>query len=111
VPAEAILLEERAQNTGDNFSFGVPLLEQAGIIRRTDRRGQAHMTRRGFATGRKLRPEIELLDAVRGDRRHLLFLPASLIRNARLLALVGDLHRIIVYRTSAFRSSRRCRPW
>jgi len=52
VPAEAILLEERAQNTGDNFSFGVPLLEQAGIHpAKLIVVAKPYMTRRGFATG------------------------------------------------------------
>ncbi len=97
VPAAAILLEERAQNTGDNFNFGIPLLERAGVQPgKLIVVAKPYMTRRGFATGRKLRPEIELLmqseeiDAVRYFARE----PDP---ERTLPALVGDLHRILVY--------------
>jgi uncharacterized SAM-binding protein YcdF (DUF218 family) len=102
VPAQAILLEERAQNTGDNFRFGVPLLEKAGVHpTKLIVVAKPYMTRRGFATGRKLRPEIELLmqceeiDVVRYFTRE----PDP---ERTLLALVGDLHRIVVYPALGF---------
>ena len=97
VPAQAILLEERAQNTGDNFRFGVPLLEQAGIKpAKLIVVAKPYMTRRGFATGRKLRPEIELL--MQSEEIDVVsYFAREPDPERTLLALVGDLHRIIVY--------------
>jgi uncharacterized SAM-binding protein YcdF (DUF218 family) len=97
VPRDAVLLEERAQNTGDNFVFGVAIAEQANIWpKKLLVVAKPYMTRRGFATGRKLKPEIELLmqceqiDVVDYFARE----PDP---ERTMLALVGDLHRIIVY--------------
>jgi len=97
VPQDAILLEDRAQNTGDNFVFGVTIAEQANIQpKKLLVVAKPYMTRRGFATGRKLKPEIELLmqceqiDVVDYFARE----PDP---ERTMLALVGDLHRIIVY--------------
>ncbi len=97
VPPEAILLEDRAQNTSDNFLLGREVAEQAGLRpRRLLVVAKPYMTRRGFATGRKVWPEVELCMQCE---------PIGVIdyfsREAdperTLLALVGDLHRIIVY--------------
>jgi len=97
VPGSAILLEERAQNTGENFRFGVPLLEQAGIApARLIVVAKPYMTRRGFATGRKLWPEIELL--MQSEEIDVAgYFAREPDPERTLLALVGDLHRIIVY--------------
>ena len=60
MPAEAILLEERAQNTGDNFVFGRAVARQAGLEpRRILVVAKPYMTRRGYrdrpeATGPRL---------------------------------------------------------
>lgn len=97
VPREAILLEERAQNTGDNFVFGMAVAEQANIQpKKLLVVAKPYMTRRGFATGRMLKPGIELLmqceqiDVARYFARE----PDP---ERTMLALVGDLHRLIVY--------------
>ena len=97
VSQDAILLEDRAQNTGDNFVFGVAIAERANIqLKKLLVVAKPYMTRRGFATGRKLKPEIELLmqceqiDVVDYFARE----PDP---ERTMLALVGDLHRIIVY--------------
>jgi uncharacterized SAM-binding protein YcdF (DUF218 family) len=97
VPQEAILLEECAQNTGDNFIFGVAVAEQASIRpKKLLVVAKPYMTRRGFATGRKLKPEIELsmqceeIDVVD-------YFTRESHPERTMLALVGDLHRIIVY--------------
>jgi uncharacterized SAM-binding protein YcdF (DUF218 family) len=97
VPQEAILLEECAQNTGDNFIFGVAVAEQASIRpKKLLVVAKPYMTRRGFATGRKLKPEIELsmqceeIDVVD-------YFTRESDPERTMLALVGDLHRIIVY--------------
>lgn len=97
VPAPAILLEERAQNTGDNFNFGITLLEQAGVQpRKLIVVAKPYMTRRGFATGRKLRPEIELL--MQSEEIDVAgYFTREPDPERTVLALVGDLHRILVY--------------
>lgn len=102
VPAPAILLEERAQNTGDNFRFGVSLLEQAGIApAKLIVVAKPYMTRRGFATGRKAWPEVELVMQCEA-----IGVAAYFAREAdperALLALVGDMHRILVYPAMGF---------
>jgi hypothetical protein len=55
-----------------------------------------YMTRRGFATGRKLKPEIELsMQCERIDVAD--YFAREPDPERTMLALVGDLHRIIVY--------------
>ena len=110
VPRDAILLEERAQNTGDNFVFGVAIAEQANIQpKKLLVVAKPYMTRRGFSTGRKLKPEIELsmqceqIDVVDYFARE----PDP---ERTMLALVGDLHRIIVYPLLGFQIAQEVPP-
>ena len=102
VPAEALLLEEHAQNTGDNFILGRAVAEAAGFHARTLLVvAKPYMTRRGFATGRKLWPEAELvmqcedIDVVR-------YFAREADPERALLALIGDLHRIVTYPALGF---------
>ena len=102
VPEDAILLEERAQNTGDNFVFGMAI---AGLARILPKKllvvAKPYMTRRGFATGRKLKPEIELL--MQCEQIDVVdYLARESDPERTMLALVGDLHRIIVYPSLGF---------
>jgi uncharacterized SAM-binding protein YcdF (DUF218 family) len=97
VPEAAILLEDRAQNTSDNFIFGLAVAERANIRpKKLLVVAKPYMTRRGFATGRRLRPDVQLsmqceqIDVLRYFARE----PDP---ERTMLALVGDLHRIIVY--------------
>lgn len=102
VPATAILLEEQAQNTADNFVLSRALAEQAGRrLRKLLAVAKPYMTRRGYATGRKAWPEVELLmqcEAI--DVADYFAREAEPERT--LLALVGDLHRIVVYPALGF---------
>lgn len=97
VPREAILIEDRAQNTAENFTLGRIAAERADLrIRNLLVVAKPYMTRRGFATGRKVWPEIELrmqCEAI-GVTDYFSREPDP---ERALLALVGDLHRIIVY--------------
>ena len=97
VPEDAILLEERAQNTGNNFVFGLAVAERANIRpKKLLVVAKPYMTRRGFATGRKLKPEIELL--MQCERIDVIdYFAREPDPERTMLALVGDLHRIIVY--------------
>jgi len=102
VPASAILIEEKAQNTGDNFTLGRAIAEQAGL--NTERLivvAKPYMTRRGYATGRKVWPEVELSMQCEeiGVREYFAREPDP---ERTLLALVGDLHRIFVYPALGF---------
>jgi len=102
VPAEAILLEEAAQNTGDNFRFGRAVAERAGLLpQKLLVVAKPYMTRRGFATGRKVWPDAGLLMQCEA-----IDVASYFAREAdperTLLALVGDLHRIMVYPRQGF---------
>ena len=103
VPDGAILLEEQAENTGDNFVFGREVARRAGLAPRTLLVvAKPYMTRRGFATGRAKWPDAALVmqceDIGLAD-----YFARERDPERTLLALVGDLHRIMVY--PAFRHS------
>jgi len=102
VPEAAILLEEAAQNTADNFVLGRAVAERAGLAPRTLLVvAKPYMTRRGFATGRKAWPEAELVMQCEeigvAD-----YFAREADPERTLLALVGDLHRILVYPAMGF---------
>lgn len=60
VPDEAILLEPKATNTGQNIGFSREVLENAGIAVTTVLLiSMPYMQRRAYATCRKLWPEVE----------------------------------------------------
>jgi uncharacterized SAM-binding protein YcdF (DUF218 family) len=102
VPADAILLEEQSQNTGDNFRLSRALAGQRGLtLAKLLVVAKPYMTRRGFATGRKVWPEVELsmqCEAIAVDA----YFAREPDPERTLLAMVGDLHRIIVYPSQGF---------
>ncbi|WP_030806266.1 YdcF family protein [Streptomyces sp. NRRL F-2799] len=97
VPAEAILLEPHAGNTGQNITLSREVIAAAGLTPATVMLVcKPYMERRSYATARKLWPEVELLCASEplefddylksiGDEKLVLDM------------LVGDLQRIIEY--------------
>ncbi|WP_059008481.1 YdcF family protein [Streptomyces specialis] len=97
VPAEAILLEPNASNTGQNITLAREVLAAAGIHPTTALLvSKPYMERRSFATARKLWPDVEILCASEplefddylksiGDEKLVLDM------------LVGDLQRVIEY--------------
>jgi uncharacterized SAM-binding protein YcdF (DUF218 family) len=102
VPETAILLEEEAQNTADNFVFGRAIAERAGLNpRKLLVVAKPYMTRRGFATGSKVWPEAELVmqcqEIAVAD-----YFAREADPERTLLALVGDMHRILVYPAMGF---------
>jgi uncharacterized SAM-binding protein YcdF (DUF218 family) len=102
VPPEAILLEEQAQNTADNFVLSRALAERAGLgLRKLLVVAKPYMTRRGYATGRKAWPEAELVMQCESIGMADYFEREPDPERA-LLALVGDLHRILVYPAMGF---------
>jgi uncharacterized SAM-binding protein YcdF (DUF218 family) len=102
VPESAILLEEEAQNTADNFVASRAVIERAGLTaRKLLVVAKPYMTRRGFATGRKVWPQAEL-----SMQCEAIGMADYFAREAdperTLLALVGDMHRILVYPAMGF---------
>jgi uncharacterized SAM-binding protein YcdF (DUF218 family) len=97
VPAAALLLEDRAQNTGDNFTFSKAVARRAGLdVRRLIVVAKPYMTRRGYATGAKIWPQVDLLmqcEEIDVDD----YFKRETNPERTLQALVGDLHRMIVY--------------
>ncbi|WP_016907987.1 YdcF family protein [Streptomyces xiaopingdaonensis] len=97
VPAEAILLEPNAGNTGQNITFSRKLLAAAGMHPASVLLvSKPYMERRAFATARKLWPDVDVVCASEpwglddyvnsiGDERLVLDM------------LVGDLQRVIEY--------------
>ncbi|MFJ4617620.1 YdcF family protein [Streptomyces sp. NPDC088812] len=97
VPADAILLEPNAGNTGQNITLSREVLAAAGIHpTRVLLVSKPYMERRSFATARKLWPDVEIIcaseplefdDYVKsiGDEKLVLDM------------LIGDLQRIIEY--------------
>ncbi|MHC5902636.1 YdcF family protein [Streptomyces sp. S6] len=97
VPAEAILLEPNAANTGQNITLAREVLAASGIHPTAVLLvSKPYMERRSFATARKLWPDVEILCASEplefddylksiGDEKLVLDM------------LVGDLQRVIEY--------------
>lgn len=97
VPAEAILVEPNAANTGQNVTLSREVLAQAGIRPTTLMLiAMPYMERRAYATTRKVWPEVEIVCASQpidfndylkgmGDERKVAEM------------LVGDLQRVIEY--------------
>ena len=97
VPNEAILVEPKAANTGQNITFSRELLAAAGVeVEALLLISKPYMERRAYATCRKLWPEAEVICASK---------PLELddyikaIGDAKLVVdmLVGDLQRVIEY--------------
>ncbi len=62
VPESAILIEDKANNTGQNFEFITPILQEAGIKLQTIIAIQKpYMERRTYATGKVWWPDTELI--------------------------------------------------
>lgn len=102
VPRHSILIENEAQNTGENFIFSRRLLASVGLHpRKLTVVAKPYMTRRAWATGRRVWPDAELFMQCEDIGPEAYF--ARDLNPARTLsALVGDLHRIFVYPALGF---------
>ena len=102
VPRQAIVIENHAQNTGENFRFSQALATTIGL--RPSRLivvAKPYMTRRGYATGRVAWPSVELLMQCEAVDCATYFSRQS-EPELVLHSLVGDLHRLAVYPTLGF---------
>ena len=102
VPENAVLIENRSQNTGDNFIFSKALLVEENIsIKSITIVTKPYMTRRALATAQKVWPEVEWSVSSEGGD-----LETHLARNnhkERIIELmVGDLDRIMKYPKRGF---------
>jgi uncharacterized SAM-binding protein YcdF (DUF218 family) len=104
VPKTAILIENKSQNTGDNYKFAIDLLKQNHINPKTIIAVQKpYMERRTFATGKVHLPnEIELL--VTSPPLSIAEYPneANSQDDHWIHTMVGDLQRIKEYPTKGF---------
>jgi len=97
VPEEAILVEPKAANTGENIILSRDVLATAGIsVKSLMLVSMPYMERRAYATTRKVWPEVEPVCSS---------IPLSLVEYARarrhgtelIDMMVGDLQRVIEY--------------
>lgn len=102
VPKDVLLIENRSQNTGDNFTFTKALLSEKNISPKSITIiTKPYMTRRAFATAQKAWPEISWSVSSEGGD-----FETHLARNnhkERVIELmVGDLDRIMKYPERGF---------
>ncbi|MGW6412890.1 YdcF family protein [Streptomyces vinaceus] len=102
VPAEAILLEPKARNTGQNITLSREVLRENGVeVESLLLISKPYMQRRSYATCRKLWPEVDVICASEplpfGDY-------IKSIGDEKLVVdmLVGDLQRVIEYPSLGF---------
>lgn len=102
VPADAILVEPKARNTGQNISFSRDMMHAAGITPDTVLLiSTPYMERRSFATARKLWPEVDVIctsQSLDFDDYLKTIGDEKLVTNQ----LVGDLQRVIEYPQRGF---------
>ncbi|MFH8609147.1 YdcF family protein [Streptomyces sp. NPDC018029] len=102
VPSDAILVEPRARNTGENIRFSRALLEERGIpVSSALLVSKPYEERRAYATARKLWPEVEWVSA----STPMAFAEyVDSIGDARLVIdmLVGAQQRLMVYPGQGF---------
>jgi uncharacterized SAM-binding protein YcdF (DUF218 family) len=102
VPAQAILLETAATNTGENIKFSRVLLQTAGIdVRSVLLMCRPYQQRRAYATCRKLWPEVKVICRSRSlaldAYMHGAGDPKKVVE-----MLVGDTQRIELYAERGF---------
>ncbi|KRF27049.1 YdcF family protein [Phycicoccus sp. Soil803] len=102
VPDTAIVLEEHARNTGENFTLTRALLEREGIHPTSATIiSRPYQQRRAFATCQQLWPELDVICSSRPQT--LADYIASIGDRDRVLnMLVGDTQRIWVYANQGF---------
>jgi uncharacterized SAM-binding protein YcdF (DUF218 family) len=102
VPDDAVLVETRAENTGQNIAFSRDLLRSRGVEATSVMLiSKPYMQRRSYATARKAWPEVDIVCASED-----LTLEGYLrsIGDEKLVVdmLVGDLQRVIEYPSLGF---------
>ncbi|SKC41507.1 YdcF family protein [Krasilnikoviella flava] len=102
VPADAILTETRATNTGENFTLTRELLDALGIHPASATIiSRPYQQRRAYATARKLWPELDFVCSARAQSLDG-YIAAIGDVDRVLNMLVGDTQRIWVYADAGF---------
>ncbi|WP_433857886.1 YdcF family protein [Streptomyces kronopolitis] len=97
VPADAVLLEPGARNTGQNISLSREVLTAAGITPKTVLLvSMPYMERRAYATARKVWPEVDVL-CTSAPLEFDDYLKTIGDEQLVVHQLVGDLQRVIEY--------------
>ncbi|MCX4824017.1 YdcF family protein [Streptomyces sp. NBC_01142] len=102
VPADAIIVEPQAQNTGENIRFSRALLEDRGVpVSSVLLVSKPYEERRAYATARKLWPDVEWVSA---STPMTLAEYVDSIQDPRLVIdmLVGAQQRLMVYPRQGF---------
>jgi uncharacterized SAM-binding protein YcdF (DUF218 family) len=102
VPAEAIFVENKSTNTGENILFTRKLLEEQGLHPQSFLLVQKpYMERRSYATFKKHWPDVELV--VTSPQIAFEDYPTDEIPMERVIdIMVGDLQRIRIYPAKGF---------
>lgn len=106
VPAQSILFEKEAKNTGENFSLSRKILEERGIdfdsvIAVT----KPYMERRAFATGSRQWPDKEIIISsppIPFEEYFGAYISQDTSPESILNIMMGDLQRIDVYGRNGF---------
>lgn len=103
VPKEAIIVENKASNTGENFKFTEELLKALGFQFKTFIVVQKpYMERRTYATAKVHWPDKELIVTSK-KQNYLDYVRTSGIPKDRIInTMVGDLQRIKIYPDKGF---------
>ena len=102
VPNESIILEEEAQNTGDNFAkTGILLRALGSFPSSTIVVTKPYMTRRAYATGKVHWPDVELI-MTSFEMSFEEYCTGNIDRETVLNIMVGDLQRIMEYPKRGF---------
>ncbi|WP_433465520.1 YdcF family protein [Spirillospora sp. CA-128828] len=102
VPDEAILVEPKAANTGQNIEFTRKLLADRGIeVNTATLISRPYQQRRAYSTARKLWPDLEIICASRPLPLDEYIVSIGDV-NRVINMLVGDTQRIMVYPTQGF---------
>ncbi|MFF8430909.1 YdcF family protein [Streptomyces sp. NPDC016566] len=102
VPADVILVEPHARNTGQNITLSRALLEGHGVdVTSVLLVSKPYEERRAYATARRLWPEAEFISA---STPMTLLEYVDSIQDARLVIdmLVGSLQRLLIYPAQGF---------
>lgn len=102
VPESAIIIEDKANNTGENFNFTTPILKENGVEVKTVIVVQKpYMERRAYATGKIWWPEVEIiLSSPPGSFSE--YVGDTLEPDEVINIMVGDLQRIKEYPKKGF---------
>ncbi|NCN52656.1 YdcF family protein [Candidatus Parcubacteria bacterium] len=103
VPEEYIIVENKSQNTGQNYEFSIELLQKKGIeAKKLIAVQKPYMERRTYATGKVWLPEVDLI--VTSPPISIEDYPnkSNSVGEHWIHALVGDLQRIKEYPAKGF---------